>query len=58
MQNTEYIIVYSYLLIYFPYSKRAVDEGRESILINIRYKHRGIQTEDGAMTDNLGPLMK
>ena len=43
---------------YFPYSKWAVDERRESILINIRHKHRGIQTEDGAMADNLGPLMK
>jgi len=43
---------------YFLYSKWAVDERREFILINIDYKHRGIQTDDGAITDNLGLLMK
>ena len=37
--------------VYFPYSKWAVYEGRESAtLISIHYKHPVIQTDDSAMT--------
>lgn len=50
MQNTEYIM-YSYPVMYFPYLKWAVYEGRESAtLINIQYKYGDIQTNDSAKT--------
>jgi hypothetical protein len=36
---------------YLCYSQWAVDEGRETaILISMRYKHRGVEIDDSAMT--------
>jgi hypothetical protein len=43
--------MYSYPVMYIPYMKYTVYEGRESAtLINIQYKHWGIQTDDSAKT--------